>query len=73
MLADCVDEEQRVDRLCEINVTAQVSNVCHSQIVQAAWQRGQDLKVHGWIYNMTDGLLKDLNITVDTPGGVPEL
>ena len=73
MLADCVDEEQRVDRLCEINVTAQVSNVCHSKIVQAAWQRGQDLKVHGWIYNMTDGLLKDLNITVDTPGGAPEL
>jgi carbonic anhydrase len=73
MLADYVDEEQRVDRLCEINVTAQVSNVCHSKIVQAAWQRGQDLKVHGWIYNMTDGLLKDLNITVDTPVGVPEL
>ena len=69
--ADCVDDEHRVNRLCEMNVTEQVNNVCHTSIVQAAWQRGQELTVHGWIYSITDGLLKDLGITFDAPGQVP--
>ena len=71
MFVDCVDDEHRVNRLCEMNVTEQVNNVCHTSIVQAAWQRGQELNVHGWIYSITDGLLKDLGITFDAPGQVP--
>ncbi len=69
--ADCTDDTQRINRLCEMNVTEQVSNVCHTSIVQDAWQRKQSLKVHGWIYSIADGLLKDLDVTFDAPGQVP--
>ena len=51
------------DRLCELNVVEQVSNVCRTSIVQDAWARGQALAVHGWIYGLHDGLLHDLNVT----------
>jgi carbonic anhydrase len=57
-------EAQAVDRLCELNVMEQVSNVCRTTIVQDAWGRGQELAVHGWIYGLHGGLLKDLNVTV---------
>ncbi|TAK83489.1 MAG: carbonate dehydratase [Betaproteobacteria bacterium] len=52
------------DRLCELNVIEQVANVCQTTIVQDAWARGQALHVHGWIYDLRDGLLRDLNVTV---------
>lgn len=52
------------DRLCELNVIEQVANVCHTTIVRDAWERGQNLVVHGWIYGLKDGLLRDLNVTV---------
>lgn len=52
------------DRLCELNVMEQVANVCRTLIVRDAWERGQELSVHGWIYRLEDGLLRDLNITV---------
>jgi carbonic anhydrase len=55
---------QRLDRLCELNVIEQVLNVCHTSIVRDAWQRGQSLAVHGWIYGLKDGLLRDLDTTV---------
>jgi carbonic anhydrase len=51
------------DRLCELNVLEQVSNVCQTTIVRDAWERGQQLAVHGWIYGLKDGLLRDLGIT----------
>jgi carbonic anhydrase len=51
------------DRLCELNVLEQVSNVCQTTIVRDAWERGQQLTVHGWIYGLRDGLLRDLGIT----------
>lgn len=63
--------EQRVDRLCELNVMAQVDNVVHTTIVQNAWQRGQELSVHGWVYSLRDGLLKDLDCTIDSIEQVP--
>jgi carbonic anhydrase len=70
---DAIDgEEQRVDRLCELNVMAQVNNVIHTTIVQNAWQRGQELTVHGWVYSLQDGLLRDLGCTVDCIDQVPE-
>ena len=56
---------KRVDRLCELNVIEQVYNVCHTTIAQQAWRTGQPLSVHGWIYSLEEGLLKDLNVTVD--------
>ncbi len=61
---------QRLDRLCELNVIEQVLNVCHTSIVQDAWERGQNLAVHGWIYGLKDGLLRDLDTTVTHPGEV---
>ena len=53
------------NRLCELNVVEQVANVCHTTIARDAWERGQELTVHGWIYGLQDGLLRDLNVTVD--------
>lgn len=65
------DEVQRLDRFCELNVLEQVQHVCQTSIVQSAWQRGQSLAVHGWIYGLHDGLLKDLGVTIDTPDTLP--
>jgi carbonic anhydrase len=62
-LAD-LPETQAVDRLCELNVMEQVSNVCRTTIVQDAWTRGQPLSIHGWIYGLHGGLLQDLKVTV---------
>lgn len=62
-LAQCQDPKQKLNRLCELNVVEQVNNVCHTTIVQNAWNRGQDLTVHGWIYSIEDGILKNLEVT----------
>ncbi len=61
---DSVPAEQRVDALCELNVVEQALNVCQTTIVQDAWQRGQEVVVHGWVYGLHDGLLRDLTMTV---------
>jgi carbonic anhydrase len=63
LLAECQDDTQRSRRLCELNVIEQVVNVCQTTIVHSAWQRGQGLAVHGWIYGLADGWLRDLGIT----------
>ena len=57
-------DSQVLDRLCELNVIEQVTNVCQTTIALDAWERGQELTVHGWIYGIKDGLLRDLNTTV---------
>ncbi len=57
-------EEMRFERLCELNVVEQVTNVCETTIVQDAWQHGQAVNVHGWIYSLSDGLMRDLKIQV---------
>jgi carbonic anhydrase len=59
-----MEPQQRFQRLCELNVIEQVSNVCQTTVVENAWERGQDLTVHGWIYGLDNGLLHDLNICV---------
>ncbi len=64
LLSKIGDEAQRLNRLCELNVIEQVVNVSRTTIVQNAWGRGQELAVHGWIYGVGDGLLRDLNICV---------
>ena len=61
------DPEQRLNLLCEINVRQQAMNICHTSIVQNAWRAGQELVVHGWIYSIADGLIKDLGIKIDGP------
>ena len=63
-LVDALAAEKRHDRLCELNVLEQVANVCQTFVVQDAWQRGQPVTVHGWIYGLKDGLMRDLGFTV---------
>lgn len=67
------DVEARRDRLAELNVAAQVANVCHSNVVQDAWRQGQSVSVHGWIYALSDGLLKDLGICIDSADQIPSI
>jgi carbonic anhydrase len=66
-------EAERHSRLCELNVLEQVVNVSKTTIVRDAWARGQELAVHGWIYDIRDGLLRDLGMSVSSEDGVPEL
>ena len=65
-LLGAVDDTQRLNKLCELNVIEQVSNVCQTTIVQSAWERGQELTVHGWIYGLSDGLIRDLNVSTSS-------
>ena len=60
------DDEQKANLLCELNVMEQVANVCHTSIIQNAWKAGHPLTIHGWIYNVGDGILKDLKIATST-------
>lgn len=71
-LGDVLTSTQRHDRLCELNVTEQVVNVCQTTIVQDAWERGQPVSVHGWVYGLQDGLLNDLKMTVSAPHELAE-
>ena len=67
LLGALLDREQVVSRLCELNVLEQVTHVATADTVRRAWQRGQDLTVHGWIYDIHDGRLRDLGLTVARP------
>jgi len=73
VLDNIADEHDRFDRFCELNVVEQVYHVCHTTLVQGAWRRGQELSVHGWIYNVGDGLLQDLKLCVTSPDEIQEL
>jgi carbonic anhydrase len=64
LLSAITDPDRRLDRLCELNVIEQVANVCQTTIVRDAWERGQEVGVHGWIYGLQDGRLRDLDVTV---------
>jgi carbonic anhydrase len=63
-LAKLAEEDARADRLCELNVIEQVVNVCQTTVVEGAWERGQELAVHGWIYRLSDGRIRDLGVSV---------
>jgi carbonic anhydrase len=67
------DAEKRADRLCELNVIEQVSNVCSTTILQGAWARSQAVTVHGWIYDVSDGILRDLKACVSNASEAREL
>ncbi|HUR96506.1 MAG TPA: carbonate dehydratase [Pyrinomonadaceae bacterium] len=62
------DYNERMDKLCEINVIEQVVSVGETTIVQDAWERGQNVEVHGWIYTIADGIYRDLNVSVKSLG-----
>lgn len=66
-------EEQRLNYLTELNVVEQAKNVCHTTCVQEAWSRGQELTVHGFIYSVEDGRLKDLNVNFDNLDKINDL
>lgn len=65
-LACYADDSSREDRMCELNVIHQVINVAQTTIVQAAWERGQELSLHGWVYGLNDGLVRELGITISS-------
>ncbi len=66
------NEKDRIDLLCELNVIEQVGNICNSTVVQSAWKAGQELGVHGWIYSIEDGILKDLNVCATSLDDLPQ-
>jgi carbonic anhydrase len=67
---DTLAESDRLDCLCELNVIEQVVNVAQTTIVQDAWARGQELRVHGWVYALNDGLIRNLEINVGSSGDI---
>ena len=70
---DALEEKERWDRMCELNVIRQVQNVASDLFVRDAWKRGQPLSVHGWCYALSNGLVNDLNVTVTNPTEYQEL
>ncbi|MBB5212103.1 carbonate dehydratase [Microbulbifer hydrolyticus] len=71
-LIELFPEEERVDLLCELNVLEQVIHVCQTTPVRDAWENGQELSVHGWVYGLSNGLVNDLQITVDDTSQINE-
>ncbi|HKM99591.1 MAG TPA: carbonic anhydrase [Candidatus Binataceae bacterium] len=67
------DRHARLDRLCELNVIRQVRNVSSDVLVHEAWTRGQDLRVHGWVYSLANGLVTDLDVTISRPEEIDRL
>ncbi len=65
-------EKEKIDLLCELNVIEQAANICHTAIVQEAWNSGQKLSVHGWIYSIEDGILKDLDVCTTSPDEIAQ-
>lgn len=70
-LQSLTEDRARTDRLCALNVLEQAMNVCRTTIISDAWSRGQSLAVHGWVYSLSDGLLRDLGFCVSGPDQVP--
>ncbi len=73
LLNSIADPQDRFDRLCQLNVAEQVLNVGSTTIVQGAWSQGRQLFVHGWIYGLKDGLVRDLDITINNVDGLRRL
>ncbi len=63
-------EREKIDLLCELNVIEQVANICRTTVVRGAWKSGQELAVHGWIYGIEDGILKDLDVCIASLDGI---
>jgi len=72
-LSQIEDPTERLNKLCELNVIEQVQNVGETTIVQDAWNRGQVLRIHGWVYDLTDGIITDLGIHLETDNELKSL
>ena len=70
LLEGITDPVQRAERLCELNAIEQAINVCQSTIVREAWERGQELTVHAWVYGIGDGLIRDLGVSIAGPAEI---
>lgn len=68
-----LDQDKKFDLLCELNVIEQVTNVCNSTMVQNAWKNGAELSVHGWVYSIENGILKDLNASYSARNQLKEI
>jgi carbonic anhydrase len=67
-ILECIENEpERIRRLCELNVVEQVINAVNTTIIKDGWKRGQHIVVHGWIYDIADGMLKDLGVSISSP------
>jgi len=66
-LAAAGADSRASDRLCELNVIEQVANVCQTSIARDAWERGQELTVHAWVYGISDGIVRGLDLSVSAP------
>jgi carbonic anhydrase len=66
LLSDIRDEGKRFRKLCELSVIEQVCDVSETTIVERAWEQGQELSIHGWVYDISDGLLQDLRMSVSS-------
>ena len=71
-LSSLTEQLRQMDALCELNVLEQALNACQTTVVRDAWLRGQQVVVHGWVYGLHNGLLKDMNMTVANPAEVDE-
>ncbi|MBL8024758.1 MAG: carbonate dehydratase [Fibrobacteres bacterium] len=72
-MVDALSGKAKVNKMCELNVIEQVKNVCQTTVLQEAWTKGLGVSVHGWIYGIENGLLKNMNITVSRPGDVSKI
>jgi len=72
-LVKITDPARQLSKLCELNVIEQVKNVCSTEFVQSAWKKNQSLSVHGWIYDIKDGLLQDLNVCISNQNELNEI
>ncbi|HJS50539.1 MAG TPA: carbonic anhydrase, partial [Pyrinomonadaceae bacterium] len=72
-LSAIVDDNARLDKLCELNVIEQVVNAGETTIIRNAWERGQDVTVHGWVYSIADGVYHDLGVSVESEGELDAL
>ncbi len=72
IMDELIHPDDRLNRLCELNVLQQVDNIAHCNIVQNAWARGQELSIHGWIYDIHDGILHKLRSPIDSIEMIPE-
>jgi carbonic anhydrase len=72
LLSHAPDAQARLDRMCELNVIEQVAAASRTTVVQDAWQSGQHLTVHGWIYGLRDGLIRDLDVSTSGPDEISE-
>lgn len=66
-LSKIKEQSVQLNKMCELNVIEQVRNVCTTEFVQIAWEKNQNLSIHGWIYDISDGLLQDLDVCITSP------